>query len=180
MKTLLSLAFVLMLGATAGSAQWNGSIGIIADTGSWSPCLSANPGQLYVYFFHFNAIGATASQWAAPPPACFTGVHLSDAPVFAVNLGNTETGITIGYMTCKTGSFHVMTAVYQLTSVGTCCHWSVVADPNLPSGKIEIPDCDFNLTYGTAGQGIFGTNPTCCWDPVEDTTWGGVKALYVE
>ena len=184
MNRVLLLTLVLILGATLAFAQGydNGRIGIFADNSTFNPswCLPAATGLLYVYFLHVNAMGATASQWAAPPPTCLTAVHLADLPVFAINLGNTASGITIGYGTCNTGSFHIMTALYQLTTVGTCCVWRVVPDPGLASGKIEIPDCEFNMTYGTGGAAIFGTNPNCCSDPTEDTTWGAVKALYTE
>jgi len=107
--------------------------------------------------------------------------RLADLGVFAINLGTTSGGITIGYGTCKTGTFHIMTALYSVVSAGTCCRWSVIADPNLPSGKIEIPDCAFDLTYGTGGQGIVNMTGACpCNVPTEETTWGQVKALYTE
>jgi hypothetical protein len=180
MKTVLLLTLILLLGVTMTIAQgYNGAIGIFADPGGNSVYLSGAPGVRTYYFLHVNAVGATASQWAAPHPSCMTATRLADVPVFAINLGNTETGVTIGYGACKTGSFHIMTVMYQVTAATDCCFWSVVADPNLPSGRIEIPDCEFNLTYGSGGQGIINPNPTCT-GPIEDTTWGGVKALYSE
>jgi hypothetical protein len=100
-------------------------------------------------------------------------------PVFAINLGNTEYGITIGYGTCKTGTFHIVTAQYLVTSATECCPWSVVADPNAPSGRIEIPDCDFLMSYGTGGTSFINAT-FACMGPTEDTTCGGVKALYAE
>jgi len=178
MKKALLLTLVLMLGATMAFAQ-NGSIGVFADPAGASCNLSGAAGMLYVYFVHVNALGATASQWAAPAPTCMTATRLADLPVFAINLGNTAAGITIGYGVCKTGSFHIITALYQ-TIIGptACCRWSVVADPSLPSGKIEIPDCDFNLSYGTGGQALVGSMCPTCNVPLEDTTWGQMKALY--
>jgi len=184
MRNALIFVVVLMLSGTSAYAQtvYNGSIGIFADDSTTDPswCLSAAPGVLYVYFLHTNAHGATTSQWAAPPPACLTAVHLADLPVFTVTVGNTESGICIGYGMCKTGWFHIMTAVYQVTSVGQCCDWHVVADPNLPSGRIAVLDCDSNLDYGNGWMAIFDTNPSCCSTPNDESTWGKVKALYVE
>ena len=181
MKKTLLLTVVLVLGATMAFAQ-NGSIGIFADNQGTNCNLPFAAGIQNYYFVHVNAVGASGSQWAAPAPTCLSAVRLADLAVFAVNLGNTTAGITIGYGICKVGTFHIMTALYQvLAPASACCRWSVVADPSLSSGKIEIPDCLFNLTYGTGGQGILNSNPTCnCNVPTEDTTWGQVKALYTE
>jgi hypothetical protein len=180
-KTLL-LACVLVLAATMAWAQVpNGSIGIFADNGGVS-CNLPSTGSVMYYFVHVNAVGATASQWAAPKPACLNGTRITDIAVFAINFGNTNDGITIGYPTCKTGTFHIMTVMYSVTTADPCCYFSVVADPNLASGKIEIPDCDYNMQYGTGGQGILNSSvPTCdCNVPTESTTWGQMKALYAE
>jgi hypothetical protein len=179
MKKALLLTLVLMLGATMAFAG-NGSIGIFADPAGASCNLPSTPGTIFLYWVHVNAVGATASQWASPAPTCVTAIRLADVPVFAINLGTTSAGITIGYGTCKSGTFEIMSALYSLVAAPTpCCYWPVIADPNLASGKIEIPDCDFNLTYGTGGKGIVNSGPTCnCNVPVEDTTWGQLKALY--
>jgi hypothetical protein len=179
-KTLL-LMVVLMLGATMALAQApNGSIGIFFDNGGAS-CNLPSSGTVMYYFVHVNALGATASQWAAPKPACLNGLRLADIPVFAINIGNTNDGVTVGYPACKTGTFHIMTVMYSVTDATACCYFKVIPDPFLPSGKIEVPDCDFNMTYGTSGEGILNYGPTCnCNVPVESTTWGQMKALYTE
>lgn len=181
MSKSLLLALVLVLSATVALAQApNGSIGIFADNGALS-CNLPSTATSYFYFCHVNAIGATASQWAAPKPDCLTGSRLADLPVFAINLGTTEAGITIGYGTCKTGTFHIITALYSVVSVTPCCYFPVIPDPNLSSGKIEIPDCNFDMTYGTSGQGILSSLVTCdCDVPAQETTWGQVKALYTD
>ena len=179
MNKVLLLTFALMVSATMAFAQ-NGSIGIFADNAGTSYNLPGAPGLAYYYFVHCYALGATRSQWAAPAPTCMTAVRIADMPVFAVNLGNTAAGITIGYGTCKTGTFHIMTTLYNVVSAETCCRWDVVADPSLASGKIEIQDCEFDLTYGNGGHGWVNWTPACHEVPTEDTTWGQVKALYTE
>ena len=183
MKRVVFLAIATLFAASMVFAQ-NGSIGIFADNAGTNCNLPGVVGMAYYYFVHVNAIQASASQWAAPAPMCFSGVRLADLPVFAVNFGNTSAGITVGYGTCMTGTFHIITALYQvLAAPGICCRWSVVADPTLESGKIEIPECapDFPMNFGTGGQGMLNSNATClCNVPIEDTTWGQVKALYTE
>lgn len=182
MKRVVFLAIATLFAASMVFAQTpNGSIGVFADPAGLNCNLPGTAGIAYYYFVHVNALGATASQWAAPAPSCFVGTRLADMPVFSINLGNTSAGITVGYGGCKTGTFHIITALYSVASAGTCCRWSVVADPNLSSGKIEIPDCDFKLTFGTGGQGYLNATVNCqCNVPTQDTTWGQVKALYTE
>ena len=179
---LFLLAFVLCFSAKPGSAQlYNGSIGIFADPAGSSCNLPGTPGVQTYYFLHLTTLGTTASVWAAPKPACLTGVRLADLPVFSINFGNTETGITIGYGLCKTGTFLIMAVQYNVTSATDCCYWSVVADPTIPSGLIEVGGCLFTLEYATGGRGIINGTPTCtCNVAAGDATWGHVKALYTE
>jgi FlgD Ig-like domain len=165
----------------------NGYIGVFADNAGLSCNLPGSAGAVYYYFVHVNALGATASQWAAPKPSCLTGTRLADLPVFAINLGTTETGITIGYGSCKVGTFLIMTALYEVTSATDCCPFSVVADPYLASGRIEVPDCDFNLTYGEGLTGIVNSNPTCqcnvdivCSEPEPTLTLLGYRSVSRE
>jgi hypothetical protein len=183
MKTALLLTLVLALGATVAFAQWweNGDIGIFADAAGMDCNLSDAPGLLNVYFLHVNATGAVHSQWAAPHPACLSAEHMSDVSAFPVHIGDTETGIIVGYDTCKIGTF-LMTATYNvLAPASECCRWLVVPDPSVPSGKIEIGDCSFWWEYPPGGQAIINSTPDCtCSVPTEDTTWGQVKALYAE
>jgi hypothetical protein len=170
---------ILAFGGGMALAQ-NGYIGIFADPVGYNDNLPGTPGLANYYFVHVNAVGATASQWAAPAPTCVTAVRLADLPVFSVNLGNTSAGITIGYGTCNTRTFHIITTLYQLIAAADCCFWSVVAEPNLPSGKIQIPDCGFGMSYRTGGHGVIKRTSACPYVPTERTTSGQVKALYTE
>ena len=157
-----------------------GNIGVFADDAGTSCNLSDAPGVLSVYFLCLGAIDATASQWAAPHPTCLHAEHISDVCAFPIYIGDTETGIIVGYPTCKVGTFLIVTATYNvLESATECCRWSVVPDPSLPSGKIETVDCFFMVHYPPGGQAVVNATPECtCSVPTEDTTWGKLKALY--
>jgi hypothetical protein len=179
MKKVLLLTFMLATSITATSFA-NDAIGIFADAAGMSFELSGGPGIALYYYVHINTYGATGSRWAAPHPACLNATRFADLPVFPINLGNTEAGITIGYGQCESGSFLIMTSVYYVTSATDCCSWRVVPDPNVLSGKIEIQDCNFGLTYGYGGEGMIHRTPACPWVATEDTTWGRVKVLYSE
>lgn len=203
MRKLLILLCFIVFGVSSAFGQ-NGAIGIFGDPQGMTPCMSdVGPGTRYFYILHLYSIGATGSQFAAPEPWCLRGQHLANIPVFPVVLGDPEYGVTIGYGTCKTGSFLILTMLYQMTGVTpNCCCWSVIPDPNVSSGQIEISDCDFNLSYGTGGLAIINSTVDCqcfaCMSPAcleafyaqktgcllptpsDESTWGRVKALYTD
>jgi hypothetical protein len=182
MKKALLLTLVLMVSASMAFAQ-GGSVGIFADTGGTNCNLAdATAGLCAYYVVHVYHAGAAASQFAAPKPACHMGTFLSDTAVYPVTIGGSQAGVAIGYGTCQAAPTHVLTMnVFCMGLTGQCCRWPVVADPNVPSGQIEIVLCDNSLVFGTGGEGIVNSNPTCnCDVPVQDSTWGKVKSLYTE
>ena len=98
MKKTLLITCVLMLSASMAFAQ-AGRIGIFGDaTGATESCgvTDAAAGLLPVYVVHTETAGATACQFAAPMPDCFTAsgaTFLSDSPQFPVAIGGSQTGI---------------------------------------------------------------------------------------
>jgi hypothetical protein len=140
------------------------------------------PGLLSIYVVHTNTTGATASQWMAPMPNCMVGAtYLADQPVFGVNLGNSQTGIGIGYGQCLTGPIHILTMLFFGAGLSSsCCRYDVYADPSVASGQIEVVDCNATLQITTGSPGFLNPNQNCACGllPVEETTWGRVKSLY--
>jgi len=163
-----------------------GSIGIYADPAGVDCNIRDVPsGLMTVYIVHTNTAGATASQFSAPKPACMTGATwLSDTAVFPVTLGNSQTGVTVGYGSCRAEPIHVLTMNYLVTDPSqSCCMYRVLPDPGLGSGKVEVVDCAFNLQYGTGNTSTVNANSSCLCGlesviPTEQTTWGHMKALY--
>jgi len=181
MKKALLLTLVLMVSASMAFAQ-GGSVGIFADAGG-TDCNLADvlPGLTPYYVVHVYHAGATASQFSAPIPTCMVAaIWLSDTAVFGVTIGNSQTGVAIGYGTCQVAPTHVLTINYFVQGLTpACCRYPVLPDPNVPSGKIEVTDCGFNPLFATGGMGIINPDGTCnCNVPTEDTTWGKVKSLY--
>ena len=183
MKKAALLTIAMLCVASLAFAQ-GGSIGIFGDIGG-TDCnvYDLAPGLLSVYVVHVNTAGATASQFAAPTPACMAGAtYLSDSSPFAVVIGSSQTGVAIGYGGCFASPIHLLTIQYfgsGLTS--PCCYFEVVADPLIASGQIEVVDCAENLIFATGGVGIVNPDGTCLCDvPTQDTTWGKVKTLFSE
>ncbi|MFQ5510295.1 MAG: hypothetical protein ACE5EO_00445, partial [Candidatus Krumholzibacteriia bacterium] len=95
---------------------------------------------------------------------------------------NSQTGVAVGYGQCVAAPIHNLTINYFASgSTPPCCAFTVDADPALPSGQIEVVDCSNNLLIGVGFVSTVNGNANClCIDPVEDSTWGRVKSLYVE
>lgn len=180
MKKALLLTIVLMLGASMAFAQ-QGSVGIFKD-GAGTNCNLDDkvPGLTPYYVVHVYTTGSTACQYSAPKPACLLATYLSDTNPFPVTVGSSQTGVSVGYGTCRVGPIHVQTISYFTQGMtGACCYYPVLPDPAV--GVIGTVDCAFNPGVATGGKGIVNSNATCdCNVPAEDTTWGGVKALYTE
>ncbi|MFQ5511089.1 MAG: hypothetical protein ACE5EO_04505, partial [Candidatus Krumholzibacteriia bacterium] len=161
-----------------------GVIGLFADpAGADCNLQDAAPGLLPVYVVHTLTPGATASQFAAPIPACWTGaVYLSDTGVWPIAIGNSQTGVAIGYGTCLASPIHILTINYFVQGGGAlCCPYDVLPDPRAPSGQIEVVDCSNLLGIGTGREAVINPSGGCLCGtalPVEETTWGRVKAIY--
>lgn len=180
MKKALLLTFALMLCAGMAFAQ-QGSVGIFRDAaGTNCNLLDTTPGLTPYYVVHVYTTGSTACQYSAPKPTCMTATYLSDTNPFPVTVGSSQTGVSVGYGTCRVGPIHVQTVSYfTMGTTPACCYYPVLADPAV--GVIGTVDCAFEPGVATGGIGIVNANGTCdCNVPVEDTTWGGVKALYTE
>jgi hypothetical protein len=141
----------------------------------------------YYHIVQNWAVDVKGSSYAAPKPACFTGVFLADMNPFPATVGNSQTGVTVDYDSCLSGTVHIQTMIFfTQATTPSCCRWSVVPHPGASSGRIEVRDCDDQVMYGYQWTAVINANPSC-WSaccgpptPVEETTWGRVNALYDE
>jgi hypothetical protein len=160
-----------------------GSIGVYAEPiGTDCNIPDVPSGAFTVYIVHTGTPTAAASEFSAPKPACMTRTTwLSDTFVYPVSLGNTQTGVSVGYGACRAAPIHVLTIIYYATgSSEVCCLYPVLPHPLSASGKIEVVDCAENLVFATGTISTVNANPGCACGSVrvEHTTWGRVKALY--
>lgn len=191
MRRLLLMTFVLALGAGVALAQElpGGRIGMFADNvGTDCSIADAAPGLLAVYVVHIGTAGATASQYIAAKPACMTATYLSDTNPFGVTVGNSQTGVSVGYGTCRTGTIHTQTiSFFASGTTPSCCIYPITCDPlgldQCASGNVDIVDCDFNPAMAKAQSAVVNEAVACpCAEIVaeEETSWGQIKALYQE
>lgn len=181
MKKVVFLTVALVFAASMAFAQ-AGSIGIFGDPGGTDCNLNDTVAGLTPYYaVHVNAV-AVASQFSAPKPACMTATYLSDTAAFPVTIGNSQTGVAIGYGACQVSPTLVLTINYFTTgTTPACCYYPVYPDPAAESGQIEVVLCDNSLVFATGGVGIVNADGTCLCDvPARQSTWGKVKSLYSE
>jgi len=202
MRNLLSLFVLLVLVASPALGQGH-YISMFSDTQGYNCDLpDLVPGLTPYYVVHFMwAGGSTASQFWAPKPWCLGAIYLSDTAIFPVTIGNSQTGVSIGYGSCRTDRAHVLTLNFftQGTSPSCCCYF-IYPHPASTTGDVEVVDCDDNLLWADGGWGYINADwVTCgCWvgdrsgrdgpagpygcinDPiaVEQATWGKIKSLY--
>ncbi|HEX5131823.1 MAG TPA: FlgD immunoglobulin-like domain containing protein [Candidatus Krumholzibacteria bacterium] len=140
------VAVFLLVFSQPASAQTETSIGIYNDPGGVGCTLSdISPGLINAYVVVRPGTNAsTGVQFAAPKPACFDATYVADiAPAGVLTIGNSQTGISIALLGCRTAPVHALTIQYSGTgTTGLCCEYPVVADPSLPG--IISADCYYN------------------------------------
>jgi hypothetical protein len=141
------------------------------------------PGLLQIFVVHTDLATASAAEFAAPVPACMIGTTwLADTEVFPVSLGDSQSGVSIGYGACYASPVHILT-INLLTS-GTseqCCIYFIVPNPNNQDGRIQTVDCLLNLLNAEGRAAVINPDGRCACGgplPAEATTWGRVKAMY--
>ena len=174
---LMTLSVICVSGLAYG--QDVGSIDIFADPGLTSCNITTPPAGVFsAYIAHTHVgDGATAVQFKLDTPP--TMINVGEIPSFQLTIGSTTTGVSISYSACKTGTFQILLVNYVPGGVTPPCSWiSVVPDPSDPG--IQFADCSSNTVYlPSAGQARVNPDGTCsCTVPVNETTWGGIKALY--
>ena len=162
-----------------------GAIDLFGDTMGLNELIyDVQPGLLSVYVVHTGKPigGAAACQFSAPKPACFTGIYLSDSNPFPVTIGTSQTGVSIGYGSCRQYPVHVQTITFfSQGTTGDCCLYPVLPDPNEPGGQVVVVDCNQQLVPVTGGATVVNLTHRACWTvSAEETSWGKVKSLYTE
>jgi hypothetical protein len=114
--------------------------------------LDQGVGLKQIYVVVSESSGITATQFSAPKPTCFPATYLSDSQVFPVTIGNSQTGVSIGFGQCKTSRVHCLTMNYFTTGTTEgCCPYQVKPHPYAEAGQVEFVDCAEQLFSGTAG-----------------------------
>jgi len=182
--TKVTLGMFGLICLVSGLAQGD-TIGLYADQSGTNCNITATSSLAYVYVVHVTT-GATASEFSAPKPVCWTGATWvgDQCPFVPCFDGPSQTGMMIGYGSCKAGAIHILTIVYSVQGPSpSCCSYPLLRDPRYAWKTPVVIDCNENLVSAVGLVATINGNATCPCGypvPVEETTWGSVKALYAE
>ena len=141
-------------------------------------CPGPMPDTWYVAAKNFNAF-LTGAEFAIQYPAAV--LYLGDANTPPVTVGNTQTGISMGFALPVNGFFDVFLCNVNVFWNCSCCvdpylNNAVKAVANPVTGFLGVTDFpQYNLI-----PGVGLTSYICATVPAEETSWGQVKALYGE
>ena len=178
-KVLLSMLAVICMSSLAYAQPGTafGTIDIFADPALTS-CNVTTAAVFPVYIGHTNTAGATASAFHIDHPADF--VFLGEVQAQGLKLGSSENGVGLSYNTCLSGTFLILTVQYATQGSPTCGLMTILGDLTHVSQQVAIVNCsEISSRYDQGGQARVNPDGTCqCSVPVQQTTWGGIKALY--
>jgi hypothetical protein len=195
----LFIIYCFVLSIAVSAAGQPGYIGLFADAGGTTCDAYDVPGLVNIYVVHVHTQGASACQFIIRDPWCSELTYISEtlpSPYLKIGTcaGPYATGCAIAYLSCRPSPNLVLTLTYfgQGTTINCCCMY-VEPDPTASPPGIYVTDCADPPNLLTASGGVVKFNPdgTCsgwyCGEgcinspvPVEDNTWGAIKALYAE
>jgi hypothetical protein len=178
--------FVLVAGLV--SAQ-PGRIQVSANQALTSCDIVDAPGLVSVFIYHINTSGATGSQFIVEKTGGAGITYLSEtvtAPYLKIGTcaGPTATGCAIAYGQCLTGPFLILTLSYIGSGTSAPCGgFAILADPSADPPGLYVTDCQGipNLLIGLGSTASIANDGSCPCPPivpVEDTSWGQIKAIY--
>jgi hypothetical protein len=157
--------------------------------------LPSNPGLRTVYIRETFNLGSMATRFKLALATGATITYVSETHPYT-SVGNTQSGISICYGSCVSGSILVATVTYMSTGTDqNCSQLLVVPHPNAETVEIltcdGIPTATFNrdLNLLSPGGVPCGCSPShmfpgtphqfdCMTIATKNSTWGSIKALY--
>jgi hypothetical protein len=183
-KTLLIVVGVLFIASLAYAQP--GRIQLFSDP-TPQGCDLTDDGVFFVWVYHINT-NATASQFSVILGSGASGITLLGATSpHPTVIGDVQTGVAVAYGSClgSTGPIELFQLMYNGTNQSAPCSQLLATDdPTATPPGIYVVDCILptpNKLVAAGSVAHFNNNGTCpCVPaiPVEETSWGQIKALY--
>lgn len=183
MKRVALLSFCLLMISSLAFAQ-GGQVGVFSDVAATN-CnyADASVGLGSIYVVHITdgvAAGAQGSQFKIDLGA---GVNMTVTGVqanYPLVIGEPYTGVAVTYNVCAALPTLVYTLNFFNQGTSVPCSYVSVIGYAQTGGAVRVLACsgiEYNLPAG--GQLIVNSDGSCdCDIPVDDATWGEIKALY--
>jgi hypothetical protein len=160
-----------------------GAIAVFSNAGGTSCNFTDTGGLVQVHMLHIHHGGAAAAQFKLDVSSV-GWTWLGDVWSYATVIGQSNTGVAIGYGGCQAAPTYLGVANFFGTAAPACKVLYIEPDPAVPSGEIEVVGCSQNKMYAQGYYGVVNPNSYCSCDgsggttPVQETTWGKIKAMY--
>lgn len=184
---LLGVIVVLAGGVVTPARGQAGEINVFVDSlysRCWYSETNEGPGIVTLYVVHQRTPAATGCRFVLQKSSRLDWEYVGESSAYAVT-GETRTGVTVAYGSCLASNVLIMKVSYYAPylSSGWCRTIQALPDPAAPSGAIEVYDCNGNVLVGSGQPLLVNPYLTCevIWCnvlPIDDATWGRVKALY--
>lgn len=180
MRLLLSTLIPLLIACGSAAAQTD-VIGLFVDT-SYEDCnlVDAGPGVVSVYVVHSTTGGANGSQFIVQAGSGVALSYVGEVAAFPTTIGNTQSGISVGYTNCQYSDFLVATISYYTTGGSAqCSNLYVAPDPASLYGYIEVVNCSSSRLQASGARLVVNPNGSCeCGPTTQDSNWGRIKDIY--
>jgi hypothetical protein len=177
-RTAVAAAVLLLGSASAVSGIESGAILLFSDPAYTSCSIVDVADEEYtVYIVHVDDNGVVGSQFnvANESNLVYVGEDLMFIPI-----GMANGGVSIAYPECLSGEIFLGTITYQGTGMSPACAYLIIT-PFFLAYEVEGINCSNQKVDPARGRLIVNPDETCqCISPVpvEETSWGRVKALY--
>ncbi len=180
-----SLLVMCLAGSAYGQA---GNINLYADAAYTQCNVVGASGLMTVYVVLENAGETTGVEYQVQNNSGGGLMYIADQNSYTLVIGNANDGVAIVFDGACLGAggaqVEVQKVLYTvLFDPAACASLDIVPDPGALSGNIERTDCQsppntFNPAGGKLTFNADGTCPCGSANPVEETNWGRIKALY--
>lgn len=183
MRAICLAVLVLVIGSGVAS-QVPPFVGLSTSEQSWECSLDPDTGLVDVFVRIEGWDGLTEVSFRIDNNT--TLIRLGEeCPVGATCIGDPETGITVS-MPCAdaTGGLVLLKVTYAGSGDSPPCSRFRIEPPGGTTGSVQFVDCDSGTIGADGGWLLVKPDGTPgCTDcdmsiPVENTTWGRVKALF--
>jgi hypothetical protein len=197
MMALCLIASIFVVASFTSVHAQGGSIVISSDPGL-TDCTIVDAGSLIiVYIGHLYSQDVTGARFKFDIGG-LPWVHLqTNSPYWT--MGDPLNGITVCYGSCLSSPDVILEMLFFGSFAPTCSYVGIAGHP--VDGDIWALDCESNMVYASGGQAIVNPDGSCFCHadpgkakvkhetkrsaanfcsavPVEQSTWGMIKALY--
>lgn len=170
----------LLVASLAGTAYGQAGTIFLWSDAAHTSCDTQNTGTLFWYLTWEGHNGGKAVQFKVEAHGNF--IHVADTWNTPLAIGDAGAGVALSFTGCLSSPIDLGSTIWTgLGTAGVCATVDVVPDPTAPTGQIEAADCTDAKIFPNGSTMTVQSDGSCSCgaaNPVEETNWGRIKALY--